>query len=145
VVSPPRTSSLDRLLLLALLAILVVSVGRRFPLVALGVLGAVAAGRWQLGRARVAAAQTGYQVEYVPPAVLRGGEDEFALAYHEGGRVTWFGGTLGGPGQRDQLVLPSAEAWDERVEPFARGRRDEILARIRADPLVARRVELIEG
>lgn len=138
-----RFETFDRWLLLALLALLTLPLARRFPLAALALLGAAAL--FGALRPRAATVRGGYHVEYVPPAVLRGGEDEFALAYHEGGRVTWFGGTVGGPGERDQLVLPSAEAWDERVEPFARGRRAEILERLRADPLVARRVELIEG
>ena len=142
---PGSPSLFDRLFTIALLAMVLVPVGRRFPLAALGLLGGAAFLWWQVLRTRRAIERQGFEVEYLSPGVLRGAEDEFAIAYHEGPNVVYFSGTVGRRGHRDQLVLPGTTAWDERVEPFARGRRDEIVGRIREDPLVAKRVDLVEG
>jgi hypothetical protein len=94
---------------------------------------------------RRARARRGWWVEPLSAAQLRGAQDEIAVVYHEGGRSLWFGGTRGGRGARDRLVVPGREAWDAEVEPWARGRRDEILERLAGDAYVARRVEFAES
>jgi len=86
----------------------------------------------------------GWRVEPLGAGQLRGDPDEVAVVYHENGEQLWFGGRRRGRGQRDVLEVPSREAWDAAVEPWARGRRAEILERVRGNAYVRRRVELVD-
>jgi hypothetical protein len=128
-----------------LLALVLLPLARRFPLAAGAVLVALLALTLSARRKRLERDRRGWWVEYVSPGVLRGGEDEFAIAYHEGNKTLYFSGTEGRRGERSTLVLPGAAAWPERVEAWARNRRDEIVARIREDDLVRKRVDVTEG
>lgn len=94
--------------------------------------------------ATIRARRRDWRIEPLGPAQLRGEDDEIAVVYHEGHRSLWFGGTRGGRGARDRLIVPSREAWDAAVEPWARGRRAEILERLNTDLYVRRRVEFVE-
>jgi hypothetical protein len=87
----------------------------------------------------------GWWVEPLSAARLRGADDEVALVYHEGERSLWLGGTWAGPGARERIHLPGAKDWDALVEPWARGRRAEILARLSSDAYVRSRVEFVDG
>jgi hypothetical protein len=78
----------------------------------------------------------GYWVEYVPPGVVRGAQDEFAIVYHEGGKRLTFEGTERRRPDRDVLCFMSATAWDGQVPAWARGRRDIIKHRVLSDARV---------
>ena len=77
----------------------------------------------------------GYWVEYVSPAVVRAGEHEFAIVYHEGPEKLYFYG-LERPQLEQNLLYVPGDEWDEAVEPWARGRRELIVDRLKADPIV---------
>lgn len=83
----------------------------------------------------------GYWVEYVSPNVLRAGEGEFAVVYHEGmEKLVFYGHER--PAPEPNLLFVPAD-WDGAVEPWAQGRRDLVLERLRADR-IAGRCELAE-
>jgi hypothetical protein len=79
----------------------------------------------------------GYWIEYVSPGLLRAGEDEFGIVYHEGSEKLSFHGVQRPKPDRDLLFIPG-ESWDRTVETWARGRRDLIVERLQADPIVKR-------
>jgi hypothetical protein len=86
----------------------------------------------------------GYWVEFISPGLLRAGEDEFALVYHEGDHKLWLKGRERRKPHRGTLYLPSSASWSKSVEPWARERRGEILRRVLADR-IARRCEVEES
>jgi len=79
----------------------------------------------------------GYWVEYVSPAVVRAGEHEFAIVYHEGSEKLFLYGVERPQPERNLLYIPGDD-WDGTVEPWARGRRDLIVDRLKADPIAGR-------
>lgn len=83
----------------------------------------------------------GYWVEYISPAVLRATEGKLAIVYHEGMEKLVFYGEERPAPARDLLFVP--RDWDGTVEPWARGRRETILERLRAHRL-AGRCEIVE-
>ena len=84
----------------------------------------------------------GYWVEYRSPNFVRAGEHDFEIVYHEGPEKLYFSGIERPRPARDLLYIPG-EQWDSTVEPWARGRRDLIVARLETDPIV-KRCELVE-
>jgi hypothetical protein len=80
----------------------------------------------------------GYWVEYVSPGVLRSREDEFALVYHEGDHKLLLTGLHRRKPQRGTLYIPSGASWSKGVEPWAEGRRDEIVSRVLLDRIARR-------
>jgi hypothetical protein len=84
----------------------------------------------------------GYWVEYVSPNVLRAREGELAVVYHEGTEKLVLYGLERPAPARPLLLVP--RDWDGTVEPWARGRREVILERLRADR-VAGQYEMAEG
>lgn len=83
-------------------------------------------------------------VEPIAPEDLGKGPDAIALVYHEGDRQLWLHGVRGRDGALGRVDVPSREAWAGAVEPWARGRRDELLQRIALDARVRGRFELVE-
>jgi hypothetical protein len=73
----------------------------------------------------------GSWVEWISPGLLRAGEDDFAVVYHEGGRQHFFYGKAGPPPMRCVLQVPSQAAWPSHVPVWMGERRDLILERIR--------------
>lgn len=78
----------------------------------------------------------GYWVEHVSSNVVRAREGEFMIVYHEGEERLSFDGFERPRPERDVVRIPSPERWDSTVLPWARGRRAEIVARLRAHPVV---------
>ncbi len=85
-----------------------------------------------------------YGVEYVSSGLLRAREDEFAIIYHEGTEKLYFYGVERPKSARNLLFIPSGDRWDDTVAAWARGRRDLIVERLQADPIV-KRCEIAEG
>jgi hypothetical protein len=85
----------------------------------------------------------GYWVEYVSPGLLRAGENEFGIVYHEGPERLFFYGIQRPKPDRNLLFIPR-EQWDSTVAAWARGRRDLIVERLQADPIV-KRCEITES
>jgi hypothetical protein len=85
----------------------------------------------------------GYWVEYVSPGLLRAGENEFGIVYHEGPEKLFFYGLERPKPDRNLLFIPG-EQWDSTVAAWARGRRDLIVERLQTDPIV-KRCEIAEG
>lgn len=75
-----------------------------------------------------------YWVEYVSPAMLRAGENDFAVVYHEREAYLFFEGVTEPGGRR--LTLPSASAWSDSVPAWARDRREAIVERVLGDKAV---------
>ena len=75
----------------------------------------------------------GYWVEYVSPGVLRAGEDDFAVVYHEGDRQHFFDGKLSRNSTPDILHVPSQSAWRHRTPEWIREKRPLILERVRQE------------
>jgi hypothetical protein len=85
----------------------------------------------------------GYWVEYVSPGLLRAGENEFGIVYHEGSEKLSFYGVERPRPARNLLFIPG-DQWDRTVAAWARGRRELIVERLHADPIV-KRCEIAEG
>jgi hypothetical protein len=75
-----------------------------------------------------------YWVEYLSPAMVRAGENDFAVVYHEREAYLFFEGVTEPGGRR--LTVPSASAWSDRVPAWARDRRETILERVLGDKVV---------
>jgi hypothetical protein len=84
-----------------------------------------------------------YWLEHLSPGQLRGEPDEWAIVYHEGENALWLLGQRTRRGEKDRLFVPSGWSWDAQVPPWAQGRREVILDRVRRFRLAAR-CELIE-
>lgn len=79
----------------------------------------------------------GYWVEYMSPGLVRAGENEFGIVYHEGSERLSFYGIHRPKPARNLLFIPG-DSWDRTVPPWARGRRDLIVERLQEDPIVKR-------
>ncbi len=97
---------------------------------------------WLTGRRRRA---LGYWVEYLSPAQVRGEAGAFCVVYHERGLSLWLSGRELSPPARWKLRVPDAAGWRRETAEWAHDRRDEILERVRANAIVARRCELEEA
>jgi hypothetical protein len=83
----------------------------------------------------------GFWVEYISPAVLRAAEGKLSIVYHEGmEKLVFYGEERPAPACH-LLFVP--HDWDGTVEPWARGRREVILERLRAHR-IAGRCEIVE-
>ena len=77
----------------------------------------------------------GYWIEAVALGALRDDDEDFAVVYHEGSRKLMLLGRRRPGSEPDILFVPSEDSWNHRVEPWAWGRRDQILDRLRHDPV----------
>jgi hypothetical protein len=77
----------------------------------------------------------GYWVEYVAPGRLREDDADFAVVYHEGSRELMLLGRKRPKPEADVLFVPPEGSWSSRVEPWALGRRAQILDRLRHHPV----------
>ena len=74
----------------------------------------------------------GYRVTYIAPNTLRRGHEEWAFEYREQDKSF----LLYGDKERKKLPhldIPSSERWDSIVSEWAKGQRQEILARVREE------------
>jgi hypothetical protein len=108
---------------LVLLAILTILVAREFL-----------SKRWRRQK-------LGYWVEYISPGILRAGDDDFAVVYHEEERQHYFYGKVGQPPAPDILTVPSEATWQSQVPVWMSGKRATILNRIRQE---FSRVQVVE-
>ncbi len=73
----------------------------------------------------------GYWVEYLSPGLIRGGDNQCGIVYHEGKNLVTF---YGEARRRDSLIfVPSSSAWGNEVSEWAKGNREAILARIQQE------------
>ena len=82
----------------------------------------------------------GYWVEYLSPGVLRAGDDDFAVVYHEADRWQFFYGKVGRPQAPDRLFVPDEARWQAQMPGWLRGRRGAVLERIEWE---AKRVQIV--
>lgn len=75
-------------------------------------------------------ARQGYWVEFLGPGVLRGGDDEFAVVYHEGEHQVFFHGKKGHGSELDVLVAPSQSIWTLQAPGPMRDHQALILERV---------------
>ncbi len=93
-------------------------------------------GVWQFKtyekRAEAQEKRLGYRVLYLSPNILRMGIEEWAVEYRENGQSFLLYGKVVKKGP-NTLDVPSVEHWNESVPEWAKGRREEILRRVRAE------------
>lgn len=74
----------------------------------------------------------GFWVRYISPNILRGDPDDFAIEYHEGEKSLMLYGKLLERSKR-LVTIPSTQEWETKMPEWAKGRREEIRGRIKAD------------
>ena len=74
----------------------------------------------------------GFWVRYVSPNILRADPDDFAIEYHEGEKSLMLYGKLLERSKR-LVTIPATQEWETRMPEWAKGRREEIRGRIKAD------------
>lgn len=82
------------------------------------------------------AQKLGYWFEHLSPGQLRGKADEIAVVYHEGDNQLVFNGIQRRRPNRNLIYVPHAEEWDAAMEPWAKGRRSEIVERLRGEKIM---------
>ena len=77
--------------------------------------------------------ETWFRVRYVSPNILRADPDDFAIEYHEGEKSLMLYGKLLERSKR-LVTIPATQEWETRIPTeWAKGRREEIRGRIKAD------------
>ena len=74
----------------------------------------------------------GFWVRYISPNILRADPDDFAIEYHEGEKSLMLYGKLLERSKR-LVTIPSTQEWETKMPEWAKGRREEIRGRIKAD------------
>jgi hypothetical protein len=74
----------------------------------------------------------GFWVRYISPNVLRADRNDFAIEYHEGEQSLMLYGKLL-EGSKRVVSVPATQEWEAKMPEWAKGRREEIRGRIKAD------------
>ncbi len=74
----------------------------------------------------------GFWVRYISPNILRADRDDFAIEYYEGGKSLMLYGKLLEESKR-LVTVPPTQEWETKMPEWAKGRREEIRGRIKAE------------
>ena len=104
---------------------------REAPYILAAIIAIALAIWWSIHRDNQWHIRQGYRVEYLSPGIIRGGEDECGVVYHEGKNSVKFYGEVR---RRDSIIfVPSSSTWPDEVSTWAKGRRETILSRIQQE------------